>query len=289
MGASSGPPMSLGIPSERLTPRCRPTALTGRGLNSNVMQRKTSLAERNKYGLSRTVPGQIQREIRQRCGFGCVICGLSLYDYEHFDPDFKDAKEHNPSGMTLLCMQCNQKRKRGILSVESVRRANQNPRCLSQGFANEAFDFGTEPIEIIFAGVTFKNCDHLIVVSGIPILSVKSPEHEHEPFLLSGRFSDDTGAATLKIVENVWSVGADNWDVECKGPRITIRKGPGDIVLVLKSEPPERLIIERLNMEFEGIYFRGNKDVLEVSGNGIHWGRWQGCGMENCHIGMSFN
>ncbi len=29
------------------------------------------------------IPLPIQREVRQRCGFGCVICGLPLYDYDH--------------------------------------------------------------------------------------------------------------------------------------------------------------------------------------------------------------
>lgn len=246
------------------------------------------MAERNRYGLGRTAPQSIKREIRQRCGFGCVICGLSLYDYEHFDPDFKDAKEHNPKGMTLLCMQCNQKRKRAVLSVESVRRANDNPRCLQQGFANEAFDFGLEPIEVVFAGVTFTNCEHLIVVADIPVLSINNPENEHEPFLLSGRFCDDTGAATLKIENNVWFVGADNWDVECKGPRIIIRKGLGDIVLVLKSEPPTRLLVERLNMEFEGVFFKGGIDLLETSFDGINWSSWRGGSVHNCRVGMNF-
>lgn len=247
------------------------------------------MAGRNKHGLGRTIPSAVKREVRQRCGFGCVICGLSLYDYEHFDPDFKDAKEHNPNGITLLCMQCNQKRNRKVLSVETVAEANQSPKCLQQGYANEAFDFGSKPIEVVFAGVTFTNCDHLIMVSGIPVLSINSPEHEHEPFRLSGRFCDDAGEATLKIEDNVWSVGADYWDVECEGPRITIRKGLGDIVLQVKSEPPEKLIVERLNMEFEGVYLRGSKDDLETSFDGQHWNKFQSCSMSNCHVGIAFN
>ncbi|MXF04188.1 hypothetical protein FQ041_25950, partial [Escherichia coli] len=70
----------------------------------------------NKHGLSRRIPETIKRQIRQRCGFGCVICGFGFYDYEHFKPDFVDAKIHDPNGMTLLCSQRNQKRARGRLS-----------------------------------------------------------------------------------------------------------------------------------------------------------------------------
>ncbi len=246
------------------------------------------MAEKNKHGLGRYIPSDVRRTVRKRCGFGCVICGLSLYDYEHFAPDFKDATFHDPEGITLLCMQCNQKRNRKVLSVESVSRANQNPKCLQQGFANEAFDFGSEPIEIKFAGVSFINCPTLIEVDGISVLSVKNPNSEGEPYLLSGRFCDDAGEATLKIEDNVWSVGADCWDVECEGATITIRRDLGDIVLVLRSEPPFRLVVERLDMEFEGVFFKGNQDVLEVSFDNVNWSRWQGCSMHNCGIGMSF-
>ncbi len=244
------------------------------------------MAEQNKFGLGRTIPGPIRREIRQRCGFGCVICGLSLYDYEHFNPEFKDAKKHNPGGITLLCMQCNQKKRRGHISTDTVARANNSPKSREQGFSNEAFDFGFEPIEVKFAGFTFKNCQHLIKVGNIPILSISNPECEGAPYALSGRFCDDTGAATLRIDEKIWSVGADNWDVECIGPRITIRKGLRDIVLTLKSEPPKRLIVERLNMEFEGVYLRGSGDLLETSFDGVNWVQWMGCGAENCAVGV---
>lgn len=247
------------------------------------------MGERNKFGLGRTIPSPIRRMVRQRCGFGCVRCGLSLYDYEHFEPDFKDAQEHNPEGITLLCMQCNQKRLRKVLSVESVREANLNPKCLQQGFANEAFDFGSESIIVVFAGVTFTNCTHLIRVAGIPILSIANPEQEGGPYRLSGRFADDCGQATLKIEENVWSVGADSWDVECEGPRIIVRRGFGDIVLILKSEPPKRLIIERINMEFEGVYFRGNQDLLEISTDQKNWSQWKGIDVQNFFIGIDIN
>ncbi|EOG7617962.1 hypothetical protein ACLIND_003456 [Vibrio cholerae] len=246
------------------------------------------MAEKNKYGLGRYVPSDVRRIVRQRCGFGCVICGLSLYDYEHFAPDFKDAKFHDPDGITLLCMQCNQKRNRKVLSVESVIRANENPKCLSQGFANEAFDFGSDPIEVQFAGVSFIECPTLIEVDGISVLSIKNPSLPNEPYLLSGRFCDDAGEATLKIEDNVWSVGADCWDVECEGATITIRKDLGNIVLELRSEPPHKLVVERLDMEFEGVYFKGNKEELKVSFDNKNWSTWSGCSMTNCTIGMSF-
>ncbi|MEB0140322.1 MULTISPECIES: hypothetical protein [unclassified Undibacterium] len=248
------------------------------------------MLNKNKYGLSRRIPNPIAREIRQRCGFGCVICGLAFYDYEHFDPDFANATEHNPAGMTLLCSQCNQKRARGRLSAEIVARHNANPKCKQQGYSSELFDFGLEPIRINFAGVSFFNCTHLIVVNGCPILTVTPPADAGQPVRLSGQFTDSKGRLTLKIQDNEFSVGSTNWDVDCIGPRITIRRGLGDISLVLKMNPPNELIIEILEMQSHGVFFRGNSDILEISRDGGRsWNSWSGCSISNCQVGISID
>ncbi|HCX5186900.1 TPA: hypothetical protein OZT99_000770 [Escherichia coli] len=241
----------------------------------------------NKHGLSRTPPSSVKRIVRQRCGFGCVICGFGFYDYEHFDPDFVDATEHNPDGMTLLCSQCNQKRARGgRLSAHTVAVANANPKCLQQGFASEMFDFHSEPIEINFAGVTFYDCDHLIVVNGRPMLSVQPALQDNSPVRLSGVFCDSIGRETLTITENEWSVDSGYWDIECIGPRIIIRSAPGQIVLVLKMNSPTGIVIEKIDMFFEGVGFRGNGDNLKVCMDGINWGDWSGGSMSHCIMGI---
>lgn len=247
------------------------------------------MAERNQHGLGRYVPQDVRREIRARCGFGCVICGLAYYDYEHFDPDFKDAKEHNADGMTLLCMQCNQKRARGTLSAATVARANANPKCKQLGFASELFDFGPEPIEIFFAGVSFVDCGTLIQVHGVNLLSVRPPEEPGSPVLLSGFLADTTGATTLKIVDNEWSAGDENWDVEVVGPQITIRRGLGDIALQIRVMPPHALAIERIDMQFEGYFLKGDEETLQISHDGKSWSSFSGVSMRGCGIGISLN
>lgn len=246
------------------------------------------MTDHNRFGLSRVIPSAIRRQVRQRCGFGCVRCGVALVDYEHFDPDFKDAAEHRAEGITLLCMQCNQKRRRGVLSAETVAAANSAPRCRSQGFASESFDFGTDSLEVVFAGVRMVDCNRLIEVNSVPILAVIPPEMAMQPYRLSGLFADETGDITLEIRDNIWSVDADNWDVECVGPRIFIRRGARDISLILRSEPPHRLVVEQLNMQFEGIRLRGTDKRLEQSFDGTNWNAWHGGNVRGCSVGISF-
>lgn len=87
----------------------------------------------NKYGLSRDIPESVKLRIRQHAGFGCVICGLGIVEYEHVDPEFKDAKVHDPEKMTLLCPICHTKATSGLFSKDRVKEAMEDPVCKRKG------------------------------------------------------------------------------------------------------------------------------------------------------------
>jgi HNH endonuclease len=76
---------------------------------------------RNRHGLTRDIPEPVKRAVRQACGFGCVVCGASIIEYEHVDPGFADAREHGPANLTLLCPQCHSKVTTGIWSKEKIK------------------------------------------------------------------------------------------------------------------------------------------------------------------------
>jgi hypothetical protein len=245
------------------------------------------MGDPNKYGLKRSIPAEVKREVRQRCGFGCVRCGLGIYDYEHFAPDFKDARSHDPAGITLLCMQCNQKRARGLLSAETVAQANDSPRCLQDGFAREEWGFGKEPIEVVLGGATFTNVDVLIQLGDKALMSVRPPEEGSHFYRLSCIFADKSGQTTLTIEDNEWFALADNWDVECVGPRITIRSAARDVSLVLRSEPPHRIVIEKIDMQYDGFFIRGDPTFIAFSRDGEHWFRIRTFHVAYCTVGVA--
>lgn len=240
----------------------------------------------NKYGLSRTIPSSIKREIRKRSGFGCVICGFAWYDYEHFNPDYKDASKHNSDGMTLLCMQCNQKRRRGVLSAATVSLANKNPKCLQEGYSFEQFDLASNDLDISIAGTHYLNCENLIQINDMPILSLNRSE-EKETISISGIFYNSKGKKSLIIKENEWNALIDNWDVECKGNRIIIRDDLGNISLKIRIEPPSKIIVEKIDMKYKKILLNGNESVLKVSmDNGKNWNSLKSVSITNCKVGI---
>ncbi len=247
------------------------------------------MQKRNRFGLSRYVPQDVCREIRQRCGFGCVICGLAFYDYEHFDPDFKDARRHNPDGMTLLCSQCNQKRARGRLSSDTVARANMDPKCKQQGYASESLDFGPDPIKLFMGRMIIQECRVFLHIQGVDVLSIRPPRESGEPFLLSGIFTDEAGRPRLEIVDNVWKCSDTNWDVEAVGPRITIRRGVGDIVLQLLLIPPYAIEIEKLDMRFKDYHFKCSGEEVKFSRVGEGWTRLGEVAITRFDVALSLN
>lgn len=207
----------------------------------------------NKYGLSRSIPSDVKRTVRQKCGFGCVKCGSAIYQYEHVIPEFKDAKKHDPENIVLLCGSCHDLVTRGILSKISLQEIAKHPKCNEMGFSFGPFDLGGTNPEIIFGSYKCTNVEVLLSVYGESIFSVRPPEVKGAPFLVNALMTDSEGNETLRIENNEWRSNSLNWDVEVVGKKIIIRKKQSDFALVLRTEPPEKLIVEKLKMEYKGV------------------------------------
>jgi hypothetical protein len=223
------------------------------------------MADINKHGLSRNIGADVKRELRQRCGFGCVKCGFIFYEYEHFAPDFVDAKSHDPKGMTLLCSQCNQRRRKGVLSAETVAWHNDNPHAIIHGQAKEWLDISHESVTVELGGSVYINCRSLITIRGQSVFSITPPVEQGAPYNIAGLFADDTGAITLKIEDNHMIIGADNWDVRWQGKTLTILKSPRNISLKMTLYPPHRIVIEKLEMELDGVKLSAGAGTTKIS------------------------
>jgi hypothetical protein len=68
----------------------------------------------NSFGLQRHISKSVKRIIRKNSGFGCVICGKAIVHYDHVDPDFTEANEHDPTKMTLCFVPLVMQRKNAI-------------------------------------------------------------------------------------------------------------------------------------------------------------------------------
>lgn len=141
----------------------------------------------NRFGLSRTIPEAIKREVRRRSKFGCVICRKAVYQYEHINPDFSDAHEHQPENMCLLCGHCHDKVTKGLLSKLTIQNKYlevQASNDIKKPF--DEFDLAHNNITVKLGSCIFSNAKKLIVLNGKVILAIEPPEDSSSFPMLSG-------------------------------------------------------------------------------------------------------
>jgi len=215
----------------------------------------------NRHGLSREIPASVKRALRQACGYGCVICGCAIYQYEHVDPEFAEAKEHDPERMALLCGSCHDQKTRGLRSQETVMRARRSPVAKREGFSSVSLDVAPDSMVAVKIGRTeFHGLRDILIVDNETILSVSPPESRGTPPRIDAAFYDRSNKLVARIVENEWRGESTAFDIETKGPVITIRSKPRKIDLVLRVVPPHGIVLEQLRMCRNGKTISGRTD-----------------------------
>ena len=241
---------------------------------------------KNSFGLSQDIPEAVKRAVRQHCGFRCVICGVSIVEYEHVMPEFAKAKRHDPECITLLCPNCHARVTRNYLSKRRIREAMAKPKCRETGFSFSPFDIGSVPLLIKIAGLTLKNCPTPIRVREWSLIRVEQPEVEGGPYQVSASFFDGSGNPSLFLEKNEWRIFSGQWDVEVVGGRIEFHSEPRVVALALAFDPSNGIIVEKIDMYVMGYRFEGNADTLvaRTPDGGVL--SFTGCIADHCQIGM---
>jgi hypothetical protein len=209
--------------------------------------------------------------VRQACGFGCVTCGKAVSQYEHIDPPFEEAKEHDPEAIALLCGTCHDMVTRGIWSKEKIMDARRHPRTFEAGCSRAAFDvqgslylrLGSSVFEDVKTVIRRRSVDQ-------EWLMVEAPEAPNGPYRLSAEFYDTKGDVSVSIHENEWICPTGVWDCDVDGRRFTVRNGLRNIVLCIVAEPPHGIWIERLKMLSAGLLVTISPDgTIEIEDDGF--------------------
>lgn len=240
----------------------------------------------NKFGLNRTIPLPIKRKIRQKCYFGCVVCGNAIVEYEHVDPEYHEAMEHNPEKITLLCPQCHAKVTRGLMSKDSIKKAMMYPKCKEIGFSHEILDVTNKSLEIQYGinGLRMKDISIPIQINQIPLMKIEKPNNHTEPYKLSCIFYDSENQKTLEIKNNEYYIFNENWDVAIQGKSIIIKEGLRNIHLKLSFISSELIVIEKLKMNYFGNILTIDKDEFKINSM-----TFKGGSFKNGNIGMQLD
>lgn len=244
---------------------------------------------RNQYGLSRSIPEGIKRQVRQHCGYGCILCGSAIVEYEHIRPEFAKAKVHDANGIALLCPTCHARKTRNFISAGRVMEAMAKPAAKESGFAFSELEAQEGHPYIIIGGMTLRNCRTPVEVRGFPLVSIENAEINRGPYQISATFFDHNGQPSLLIRRNEWQVSSNVWDVEAVGGRITVRTGRREIALRLILDPGEGVIVETMKMLCGGYLLEADRGTLELVSPGGGRTSFTGCLADYCNVGLSLN
>ena len=238
---------------------------------------------KNKHGLSRDIPRDVKRYVRQRCGFGCVICGASIYQYDHFEPEFSEALTHEGDGITLLCPTHHDEKTRGVLPIELVKRHNLDPTSVKYGQTSITRPyFDHIPSLALGGGMLVENTPIPVMVRGIPMIEFMAPEPGSKVARINANITSEDGKNGLRIVDNEWIVDAGVWDYEWIGQRMTIRDNNGKVSLQISIFPPKLIMVDKLRYNRPGINVTITQ--TEIIANGIGF---TDCIASHCMVGIS--
>lgn len=232
---------------------------------------------------SRNIPLPIQREVRRRCGFGCVVCGLPLYDYDHL-LSWANVQRHIADEITLLCGQHHREKGTSLLPPAAVEAANMSPHNLRAG-VSKPYDlhYSGDQCEVVIGGNTFSMRDGgygtillPVSVDGTPLLAfVLGDGH----LLLSLNVFDEYNHLVLQITNNQLLQSAAPWDIQLVGHNLVVREAERKILVDISFEPPSRIVINRGRFLRNGVQIlvRPNKVVIANNGgtfSGLQTRNW---------------
>ena len=200
----------------------------------------------NDHGLSRHIPHEVKKEVRVRCGFGCVVCGAIPYDYDHFHVPFAEAKEHLADDIILLCDTHHRMKGAGAIDNEFIGRCMQvAPLDRESHFRQPGVnpDFGVK-----WPSITLEANFQGIVIDGEAVFHLQHQDDELEPVLLSGALSGRDGRPVCRIENNVIiTKSTDIGDLTVVSNRFSFTS--------LAGQPVLNFSLSNRGLEIDEIYF----------------------------------
>ena len=236
------------------------------------------------------IPDPTARQVRQRCGFGCAICGDPLYQYDHII-DYSVVREHHADNLTLLCVKHHTEKTKKLLTQVQVERANANPINVQRGISSPyGLHFEGTRFDVEIGGNKFfgglrdnQNCVNLTAISidDVDLLSFKI-DSSGKPFSERCIF-DRANFPLLGIFENRVICYVSAWDVEFIGHKLTVRDGPGKILFEIDFLPPNAIVIDRAHLLCNGIEILVRPSHIYILNSDQYLSQ---CTADNCQIGL---
>lgn len=237
------------------------------------------------------IPESIKRAVRKRCGFGCVICGMQPYDYEHII-EYATVKEHTEENLTLLCSNHHAEKTRKNIQHIDLIEFNKTPYNLTNKMSKSRYLYysSRDGIEVDIGGNIFKY-DNLedgfefvpLQIDGKNIISFVM--EDNRLFLNFISYNLDNNLV-IEIAKNEIIHSTGLWDAEWKGMKFILRSKLGEYLLQLEFRTPNKLKISKGIIHYNdtdiildnNILFIANNKTVMSNNNSV-----------NCKVGLSIS
>lgn len=236
----------------------------------------------------RDIPDPIKRQVRQRCGFGCVICGLPLFEYEHLK-GWANVQRHVADEITLLCDRHHREKTAGLLPLADVEAADSNPINTRSG-ASAPYDlhYSGQRCELVI-GSNSAVVDQLAEGNGMCALMIDGVSLAHfrlseGRLLLSFLLFDELNRLILRVVDNEVVYSIDAWDIEFVGTNLVLRQAARQLLADIVFEPEAgRVTVSRGRFLLNGVELLITPDYALVVNNRMQFSRMS---LHNCAYGL---
>lgn len=176
------------------------------------------------------IPASLKHAVRQRCGFGCVVCGLPLYHYEHM-VEYHIVEVHELDNLTLLCDRHHREKTSGLLPAQRVREANGNPYNLRSGQSTpHVLHYSGSGCEARIGGLSHEwpvlpdgQPTVALLVEDVPIVAFM---RQDEQLLLTVQLFGEQNEHVVQVIDNELVYSIEPWDIELKSRRHQACRSP---------------------------------------------------------------
>lgn len=235
------------------------------------------------------IPESIKRAVRQKCCFGCVICGAPVYQYDHIE-EYSEVQKHEENNITLLCPNHHQDKTAGRITKEFIIQKTGSPFNNNQSFSTpyrlfmsgNSVNLRVGGNQYIFNFSSGRNRFDAVRVNGKSIVGLTN---ENGNLLLDICMTDRGGNEILKVKESELEISIGIWDFEYVGNNMKIRSQSRNIEF--------DMCLLNDGVQINRGYYSQPPLALEILPNEhIVWpnnNRMIGCVIEGCRVGLDIN
>ena len=186
-------------------------------------------------------------QARAACGFACVRCGATVYEYCTALPT--TAPEGDSPALTLLCPSCREVVSNLLGDSPAVAAILAHPIARQAEFDRSRLPFvagkGLPRVDVL-AAVEMRYVPVPILFGGYPVIELLPPEIPGGPAQLSVYLGREGEKPAEIVARNEWCPPDDSWRFEWRAGRYVFESAAHDVRLVLAITGHEHLRIEAL-------------------------------------------